>query len=324
MKMKCIQITQIRAYEKKNLCIQKPGDDEILVKVHVTGVCRTDLKIIEHGHRDLILPRIPGEEVVGTVYGKGKNVDHLEIDDRVYIYPGLWCGKCPQCLTGAENLCTNMQIMGFHRDGGFAEYVTVPSQSVIKIPDMLSMENAVFAEPLSCCINALELGGIQKEKTIGIWGAGPAGTLLSRASIALGAIPISIETDKNRRSLINGYEKCPEDKTFDICIVAVGDHKAYHEAIHHLKPRGKLVVFSGLLKSNESIEINFNKIHYLEQSIVGAYGCCFRHGEAALNFLSQNKIVVSDMITHKMPLYDIEHALRLVKNRQCMKVHLYP
>jgi L-iditol 2-dehydrogenase len=322
--MKCIQITKIKDFEKKEIDLQAPGNEEVLIKVHVTGVCRTDLKIIQHGHRDLILPRIPGEEVVGTIHEKGKNVRYLNVGDRVYVYPGQWCGKCPLCLAGAENLCNHMKIMGFHRDGGFAEYVTVPSKTVIKIPDSLSMEEAVFAEPLSCCLNALELGGIAKDKTIGIWGAGPAGTLLSRASSALGAFPISIEPDEKRRSFVNGFSTCPESHYFDICVVAVGNHQAYHEAIQHLNPRGKLVIFSGLLKPHDVISVNFNKIHYLEQSIVGAYGCCYRHGEAALNYLSQNKIAVNDLITHQLPLYDLEHALNLVENRKCMKVHLYP
>jgi L-iditol 2-dehydrogenase len=68
--VKCIQITRIKSFEKKDIDIQDPGEDEVLIKVHVTGVCRTDLKIIQHGHRDLILPRIPGEEVVGIISGK--------------------------------------------------------------------------------------------------------------------------------------------------------------------------------------------------------------------------------------------------------------
>lgn len=93
-------------------------------------LCRTDLKIIRHGHRDLTLPRVPGEEVVGEV---------------------------------------------------------VPLQSLIPVPDGLSDEQAVFAEPLSCSLNALELGGVGEGDVLGIWGAGPAGTLLSRAGALRGA-----------------------------------------------------------------------------------------------------------------------------------------
>lgn len=99
-------------------------------------LCRTDLKIIRHGHRDLTLPRVPGEEVVGEVVPLGGD-SPIAVGDRVYVYPGVWCGVCPSCCRGAENLCRKMRIMGFHRDGGFAEYVAAPLQSLIPVPDGL-------------------------------------------------------------------------------------------------------------------------------------------------------------------------------------------
>jgi len=79
-------------------------------------LCRTDLKIIRHGHRDPTLPRVPGEEVVGEVVPLGGD-SPIAVGDRVYVYPGVWCGVCPSCCRGAENLCRKMRIMGFHRDG---------------------------------------------------------------------------------------------------------------------------------------------------------------------------------------------------------------
>jgi len=321
--MKCIQVLNVNNFIIKETPLKDISNDEVIIKVCVTGLCRTDLKIIQYGHRDLILPRIPGEEVVGVVYKKGKNVNDFQEGDNVYVYPGFWCGECEHCLKGAENLCNKMQIMGFHRDGGFAEYVSVPSKTLIKIPDGISMEQAVFAEPLSCCLNAIELGGIKPDMNIGIWGAGPAGTLLSRLAKAFHANPFSIEPDENRRKLINGYKTCP-DKKFDICIVAVGDINAYNEALTSLNSRGRLVIFSGLPKPNEKILINFNMIHYLEQSIAGAYGCCFKHGIKALNMIANKQIIVDDMISHKMSLFDLNNALKLVAERQCMKIHLYP
>ena len=216
-----------------------------------------------------------------------------------------------------------MEIMGFHRDGGFAEYVTVPAKSVIPVPRGLDPDMAVFAEPLSCCLNALELAGIQADMDVGIWGAGPAGTLLSRASAAKGACPSSIEPDQRRCDLIGGHPSCP-DRQFDICVVAVGSKPAYQEAVNRLKPRGRLVVFSGLPKADDSLKVNFNELHYMEQTLVGAYGCCYRHGVQALELLSDGSVVVEDMISHRMPLDDLGAALELVAQRSGMKILLYP
>lgn len=324
LNMKCIMVTEVGGFQVQELPVKEPREDEVLVQVEVTGMCRTDLKIIRSGHRDLVLPRIPGEEVVGVIQRKGAQVVNVSEGDRVYVYPGIWCGTCPACAAGAENLCRDMKIMGFHRDGGFADFVTVPAQSVIKVSQGLSPEHAVFAEPLSCCLNALELAEVASGKQVGIWGGGPAGTLLARASEAMGAKPTCIETDERRRRLIDGYAVCPEDLRFDICVVAVGNLTAYNEAKTHLNPRGRLVVFSGLPPDDCFLSLDLNHIHYMEQTVVGAYGCSFRHGEEALGLISSGKVGVSDMISHRLPLTDLTRALDLVASRQGMKILLYP
>ncbi|MCP4688452.1 MAG: alcohol dehydrogenase catalytic domain-containing protein [Desulfobacterales bacterium] len=334
MQMKCIRVVEVGSFETGDAPIPVPGEDEVLIKVLVTGLCRTDLKLIRVGHRDLTLPRIPAEEVVGVVHETGANVDHLKIGEKVYVYPGVWCGECPACLAGAENLCREMKIMGFHRDGGFAQYVAAPAQSVIPTPPGLSPERAVFAEPLSCCLNALELGGISEGlggarggsgegMHVGIWGAGPAGALLSRAAAAMGARPTNMEPDERRRRLIKGRATCPEEN-FDLCVVAVGAREAYGEALAKLNPRGRLVVFSGLPPGDDRFSVSFNQLHYLEQTVVGAYGCCFRHGVQALEMIADGRVAVEDMISHRMSLYDLEEALTLVENREGMKILLYP
>ena len=323
MDMTAILVRKIGAFELTEVRVRDLEDDEVLIQVEVTGLCRTDLKLIRVGHRDLTLPRIPGEEVVGVVRKVGGKVTAVQSGSRVYVYPGLWCGGCSACRSGAENLCRGMQIMGFHRDGGFAEYVIVPAKSVIPVPEGLEAEAAVFAEPLSCCLNALELARVGKGDSVGIWGAGPAGTLLARAARALGAEPFSIEPDRRRREIINGSESSGSGR-FDVCIVAVGSRPAYQEALGAMNPRGRLVVFSGLHPSNDELSVSFNQLHYHEQTVVGAYGCSYRHGVQALHLIATGAVAVEDMISHRMALGDLESALDMVENRRGMKILLYP
>lgn len=319
--MKCVVVRRLGTFDIEMMDIREPAEDEVLIRVEWAGLCRTDLKLIREGHRDLVLPRIPGEEVVGTVCRAGSEGSGFKEGDRVYVYPGAWCGHCPACRTGAENLCRDMRIMGFHRDGGFAEYVTAPVKSIIAVPDGLRMEHAVFAEPLSCCLNALELGGVGAGKTIAIWGAGPAGTLLWRAAAALGAVPVCIEPDDRRRRRIKGIKNTAGGK-YDVCVVAVGSGSAYEEALDSLNPRGRLVVFSGLRPAETCLSVDFSRLHYFEQAIVGAYGCAYRHGSLALDLINSGRIAVEDLISHKMPLHELESALRLVGERRGMKILL--
>jgi len=321
--MKCIQVSKIGEFTLIQKPVRKPKPDEICIQVEVTGLCRTDLKLIRQGHRDLTLPRVPGEEVVGIVVSKGENVFNIQIGQRVYVYPGLWCEKCESCQMNAENMCSSMEILGFHRDGGFAEFVTVPEKTVLLVPEGLDPNHAVFAEPLSCCLNALELAQITANQTIGVWGAGPAGTLLHRAARSLGARPVNIDPHPERAKRIGGYESCP-DIRFDIAIVAVGDRNAYLSAMNHLNPRGTLVIFSGLYKDDAAISVDFNDIHYHETRIVGAYGCCFRHGQQALRLLSEKKVLVDDLISHKLSLEQLDQGLDIVEKKLGMKVLLFP
>ena len=324
MKTRCIFVPKIGRFQWTQKELPPLQDDEVLVEVEVAGLCRTDLKIIRHGHHDLVLPRIPGEEAVGRIVSKGPAVSGFDEGDRVYVYPGIWCGKCPSCLKGAQNLCLKMQIMGFHRDGGFAEFVIAPDQSLIKLPEHLLSDTAVLAEPLSCCLNALELGCVQPGDEVGIWGAGPAGLLLARAAKVMGAAAVNIEPDHRRRTFAQGVAHCNKDQVFDVCVVAVGSVQAYREALAHLRPRGILVVFSGLLPVDDCVDLKLNQLHYHEQSLVGAYGCAYRHGIQALKWLAAGTILVEDMVSHRMPLTSLEEALQLVENRESIKILLYP
>jgi L-iditol 2-dehydrogenase len=111
----------------------------------------------------------------------------------------------------------------------------------------------------------------------------------------------------------------------DVAVVAVGDPRAYEAAIAALAPRGRLVVFSGLLATDDAaLRVSLSAIHYHEHTFVGAYGCSFRHGVEALELLASGRLRVDDLISHRLPLAELEEGLHLVARRSGMKVHLYP
>ena len=321
--MKAVVVERIGSFSLKEVAEPAIGADDVLVRVTVTGLCRTDLKIVRVGHRDLVLPRIPGEEVVGVIERVGSDVTRFRRGQRVYLYPGTSCGHCHACLSGAGNLCAAMQIMGFHRDGGFAELVCAPQSCVIPIADGLADDQAIFAEPLSCCLNALERAALRPGDCVGVWGGGPAGSLVRRAAQAKGASVWSVETDARRRQLCGGFEQPPAEGC-DVAVVAVGDPAAYQQAVHSLRPRGCLVVFSGLSPAAACQRLDLNTMHYLEQRVAGAYGCTYQHGEEAIRMLEQGLIRVDDLVSHRLPLAELDHALGIVEQRAGMKVLLYP
>lgn len=320
--MQAICVDKIGSFRFMQVPRPTPARDELLIRVTVTGVCRTDLKVIEKGHRDLVLPRIPGEEIVGQVVASGDPDRQDLIGRRVYVYPGTWCGTCDCCRRQAFNMCRQMRIAGFHRDGGFAEYVAVPCQTVIPLPADLADETAVFAEPLSCCLNALEQARLQATDRVCIFGGGPAGTLLARLADALGATEVTVlDPDPARQE--RHRQRPPFSGEYDVVIPAVGSADAYTQGLACLAPRGRLVVFAGLAPSAIP-PVDLNQLHYLEQTLVGSYGCQYAHGTAAIGLLQSGQVRTDDLVTHRFGLERLAEALDIVRDRGGMKALLYP
>ncbi|MBH0202315.1 MAG: zinc-dependent alcohol dehydrogenase family protein [Nitrospira sp.] len=151
-----------------------PTATQALVKIHVCGVCRTDLHVVEGELPDIRLPLIPGHQAVGTVMQVGSAVSEVKKGDRVGI---AWlqgtCGRCEFCTNGRENLCLKATFTGYQIDGGYAEYAVVPARFAYPISSIFSDEEAA---PLLCAgiigYRALRLSGIQPGQRLGLYGFG--------------------------------------------------------------------------------------------------------------------------------------------------------
>lgn len=151
-----------------------PQVGQVLVKVHICGVCRTDLHVVEGELPDPTLPLIPGHQAVGTVVQVGREVSELKEGDRVGI---AWlqdtCRQCEFCTSGRENLCLNAKFTGYQVDGGYADYAVVPARFTYQIPPIFSDAEAA---PLLCAgiigYRALRLSGIKPGQRLGLYGFG--------------------------------------------------------------------------------------------------------------------------------------------------------
>ena len=131
---------------ERELPVALPG--EVLVKVRACGVCRTDLHVVDGELPDAEIPLIPGHEIVGVVDQVGDGVTDFVVGDRVGIpWLGYSCGECARCKSGRENLCPNARFIGYHTDGGYADYTVVDAGYTFKLPDSYS---DVDAAPLLC------------------------------------------------------------------------------------------------------------------------------------------------------------------------------
>ena len=170
-----------------------PTSGEILVKVVAAGICGTDMQIYYWAPRmarRMKLPCVLGHEICGTVEKLGEGVRHIAVGDYVSLESHVYCGFCRTCRLGKAHLCENTQYPGINFDGGFAEYVTVPSQIAWKVSEKLPKEVAVMMEPVGISVHATLAGSGVSGKSVLVNGCGPIGLMNVATARALGATKV--------------------------------------------------------------------------------------------------------------------------------------
>lgn len=179
----------------------RPAESEVLIKVEAVGICGSEIEGYL-GHNSLrVPPLVMGHEFSGRVYETGANVDGFARGQHVVINPILSCGTCNQCRKGLPQLCAERGIIGVHRPGAFAEFVSVPASSVHIIPDALSPYRASLTEPLACSLRAARRA-LQNHPfaNVVVFGAGTIGLLSFLVAQILGAAKIMV-VDTNEARL---------------------------------------------------------------------------------------------------------------------------
>jgi len=164
----------------------RPNADQILIRVHACGVCRTDLHVVDGELTEPKLPLVPGHEIVGTVVEQGEKVERFVIGDRVGVpWLGFTCGQCTFCKTGRENLCDRPKFTGYQLDGGYAEFTLADQHYAFKLPN--GYGNAEAA-PLLCAgligYRSLKLAG--NGRRLGLYGFGAAAHIITQVAVHQG------------------------------------------------------------------------------------------------------------------------------------------
>src|SRR5258705_12197451 len=185
-----------------------PRDDEVLIKIHACGICRTDLHVVEGELPVRRSPLIPGHQIVGRVVALGTRVESFAIGDRVGVaWLNRTCGVCEFCLAGRENLCEQAMFTGWTVDGGYAEYAVAPAPFTYRLPDNF---DDIQAAPLLCAgiigYRCLRLTGLGKNEwtgaRVGLYGFGAAGHVCIQLARARGAEVYVFTRDRERHQAL--------------------------------------------------------------------------------------------------------------------------
>ena len=171
----------------RDVPVPKPGPDQILVKVHACGVCRTDLHVVDGELPDPKLPIIPGHEIVGSVVQRGDNAGSFRVGERVGVpWVGYTCGQCRFCRNGKENLCDHPLFTGYTIDGGYAEYTVADKRYCFRLPESYTDTDVA---PLLCAgligYRSYRMAGESVER-IGIYGFGGAAHIIAQVAVHQG------------------------------------------------------------------------------------------------------------------------------------------
>jgi L-iditol 2-dehydrogenase len=325
-----------------------PGPGDLKLRVRNCSTCGTDVKISRHGHQHIDPPRVLGHEVAGEVVAAGAAVTGWRPGDRVQVIAAIPCGHCGQCRHGQMTVCPNQESIGYHYNGGFAEYMVVPAKvlavnGVNRIPDGVSFADASVSEPLACVLNGQELVRVGEGADVVIIGSGPIGCLHARLARSRGAGRVLL-ADRNRArldqaaalvapdaaictaevDLVDEVLKHTDGNGASVVIVAAASSAAQVQALQVAARQGRISFFGGLPKDDPLVTIDANTVHYRELTIVGANGSSPAHNARALAAIASGAVPVADLITHRLPLERVLEAIDIVARGEAIKATIEP
>ena len=342
--MKVAQITEPNQPLKINE-IEKlsPTNTQVLVKVKSTGVCHSDLHLLEGGYdtgdgfmkvtdRGVKFPVTPGHEVVGTVDEIGDTVDDLNVGDLVLVYPWIGCGQCKTCENGDTNLCESPKSLGVFQNGGYAEYVLVPDKKFLAKINNLDPD---VAASLACsgltAFTAIKKALVNNPENILIVGAGGLGLMgVQIASALTKANIICVDLDDNKLNsakelganhIINTKESDAVKKIMTICdekgvdsiVDFVNAPPTVKMNLSIIRKRGNLILV-GLFGG--SVELPLVSVPLKAITIQGAYTGSYNDMVELIGLAQRG--VINPIVSKHYTLDEATTALDDLKNRKIL------
>jgi 2-desacetyl-2-hydroxyethyl bacteriochlorophyllide A dehydrogenase len=269
--MRSVRLVQLgTALENAEVALPEIGPSEVLVRVAACGICHSDAHYRAGISRIDPLPVILGHEVAGRVETVGREVHHVSPKDRVYVHYLISCGCCDFCRHGHEQFCVKGQMIGKHRDGGYAEFIKVPGRNVFVLPDEIPFEHgAIMMCSSATALHALKKARLKSDESVAIFGFGGLGFSALQLARAFGCheayvVDINpakltsiarfggIAIDATAGDPVDQIREATGGKGVDVSIELVGSAMTMGQAVRSLGVFGR-VAFVGLTAESMSI-----------------------------------------------------------------------
>ncbi|HEY4695458.1 MAG TPA: alcohol dehydrogenase catalytic domain-containing protein [Candidatus Hydromicrobium sp.] len=317
--------------------IDKPEirEEEMLIEMLYTGLCGSDIvKIFDPAVRK---PAVFGHEVVGRVVETGKNVTGFKTGDIVVTAHHIPCYRCHYCLHGNHSMCRHFKETNIY-PGSFCQYIRLSKEHIryttFKVPPDLNLLEALFIEPLACCIRAMDRIAFCKNDIFSVVGTGIIGMLFIQLIKLAGGRVAAIDLDDERLSLARilgaGYTINPSNKNvareiknitargIDIAVLTVTNKNTLSEALLYLRDGGTVNIFGASGKESR-FEVDLENVYKRELTIISSYSATPETLRRAYDIVTGKKINLSPLIPEVLPLSDFKNGLDLMMQRKIYK-----
>ena len=322
--MKALSLTAVGKLEYLDLPDPQPQKGEVLLKIKACGICGSDVsRVLTKGTYHF--PTVVGHEFAGQITALGEDVDPKYLHKRATVFPLLPCFKCKMCGEQHYASCADYNYFGSRCDGGFAEYLAVPTWNVVVADDEDDYEELAMTEPCAVALHALRNGGIAPGQTAAIFGAGPIGMMMAQLVQIYGSTPLLIDVDQRKADFaaklgfVNVFAGSSEEavqfvkeKTdglgADICVEGAGFTAALENCLYSVKSFGKIVAMG-----NPAGNMNISQKAYWEllrkqATLVGTWNSGYEQGEndwiTVIKSIGSRKLKLKELITHRYKLSD--------------------
>jgi (R,R)-butanediol dehydrogenase / meso-butanediol dehydrogenase / diacetyl reductase len=312
-----------------------PAASEVLIRIHACAICASDLggwTSPDIGDRERSgwnpsQPGMTGHEYAGVVEAVGPGVPSTRVGERVWVDPIVGCGDCPACAEKRYNLCAGAGVIC----GGYADYVTTPTDMALPIPDGVDMGVAsMISDMMGTPMGASRRANIQPGETVAVWGLGPVGLGLAQGARIAGATTIiGVDLYPNRRELalelaathvvdpavddpVAYVRELTGGRGADVVLHSVAAASASKQALDALRLEGRMVTVAGFPPAGGQSP----------KSVIGNWACYHADFPQYIDHLVAGEFRLDPYVTHTFPMVDVEEAFhtRLHKPEESLKV----
>ena len=316
------------------------GPNDVLIKIKKSAICGTDLHIYkwdEWAQQTIKTPMTIGHEFMGVVVETGSEVDRVQVGERVTVEGHIACGFCRNCRRGRQHICDHTIGIGVNRNGGFAEYVSVPAKNVLHIDDRISDEMMSIMDPFGNATHTALSFPLLGEDVLITGIGGPIGSMAAaickfsgarniigtdlssyrrELALKLGATAVIDPTKESLKEVMERHEMVGG---FDIGLECSGSPAAFNDMVNHMYNGGKISLL-GLLPQNT--QINWSKLIFKGLTLKGIYGREMYETWYQMEMMLTTGLDISPIITHRFPADDFQKAFDIMEEGNCGKIIL--